>query len=479
MKHTLEVIATSRAYQAPTVETSGAKEAFVFRGPLTRRLGAEQFSDAINALTNDWNRLPSSLEFDFTAGGAMTGLKLPQWIWTDEPVGLGPQRIAVRAATAALDAATKSVLAVQKKADEAVAKGEPIPEDVRAAGERVSAAVVAAQAELAAAQQLPPPPEPGALRPEGERHRVVFRKAFQLDAVPAEAYAAILVSQSWQVQVNGREAKPIQRDGFRNGRIALFDLKPLLKAGENLIVIDVSSHTEKQMNDVERAKFPGSLTHLNKQSGLAFYARLTPANGAEPTQILTDETWRARRAPDGRWNAAEYSDKDWASAKALPAGVTPVDEGPSLEPLTRKDFANLPVELGPQVNAIVSTTAQAGRIRTALLAADPLQVALDRPNREIVIPARTNVATTIQALELTNGITLNSRLQKAAAKFAPEAARDPGAWLDHVYRHALSRSPSPQEREIALELLEQPASAEGVADFLWVLLNLPEFQLIN
>ena len=127
----------------------------------------------------------------------------------------------------------------------------------------------------------------------------------------------------------------------------------------------------------------------------------------------------------------------------------------------------------------MSTAAYAGRIRAALLASDPLQVALDRPNREIVIPVRANAATTIQALELTNGSTLNTRLQKAAAKLAPEAARDPAAWLDGIYRHTLSRMPSPVEREIAKELLGHPATPEGVADFLWVLVNLPEFQLIN
>ena len=54
-------------------------------------------------------------------------------------------------------------------------------------------------------------------------------------------------------------------------------------------------------------------------------------------------------------------------------------------------------------------------IRASLLAADPLQVALDRPNREIVMPARASAATTIQALELTNGATLNAKLQKARA----------------------------------------------------------------
>jgi hypothetical protein len=233
------------------------------------------------------------------------------------------------------------------------------------------------------------------------------------------------------------------------------------------------------MNDVERVKFPGSTTHLNRQSGLAFYVRCELPGGQPTLQITTDETWRVRRNPEGRWNAADFADADWATAQPLPAGVTPVDEGPGLEPLTRKDFANLPVELGPQLSPAVSTAAHVGEIRASLLAADPLQVALDRPNREIVVPVRGSAATTIQALELTNGATLNWRLEKASLKFAPEAVRDSAAWLDRIYRHALGRAPSLAESAVAAEILGQPVKPEGVADFLWTLVNLPEFQLIN
>jgi mono/diheme cytochrome c family protein len=478
LKHTLEVICTSRAYQLPTVESPHEKEEFVFRGPLTRRLTAEQFSDALSALSGDWNRLPSSLEFDFGASGLAGGLKMPQWIWTDEPVELGPQRASAQAAQATLAEALKNLTAAQKKADEAAGQIGPALEEARRLTEKSTAAVNTAQWYLNDATQPRPALVPGALLPESDRHRVIFRKSFTLPAVPLEAYAAILVSQSWQVQVNGREAKPIQRDGFRNGRIALFDLRPLLQAGENAIVVNVSSHTEKQMNDVERAKFPGSVTHLNKLSGLAFYARIE-SKDQDPVQITTDATWRVRRNPDGRWGAVDYRDADWVLAKPLAADVTPVDEGPSLEPVTRKDFANLPVELGPQLRPVVSTAAHVGEIRSSLLAADPLQVALDRPNREIVTPVRASTATTIQALELTNGATLNAKLQKAAAKFVPEAAVSPAAWLGKIYRHALGRAPSPGELALATEILGQPVAAEGVTDFLWMLVNHPEFQLIN
>ncbi len=478
LKRTLEIICTSRAYQLPTVEAPGEKEEFVFRGPLTRRLTAEQFSDAVSALGGDWSRLPSSLEFDFVAGGLVEEVQMPRWIWTGEPVETGPQRASARAAQASMTQALNELAAAQKKVADAAGQVGPALEEARKLMERATAVVNTAQWYLNDAAQPRPAPAPGALLPDDDRHRVIFRKSFTLPAVATEAYAALLASQSWLVQVNGREVKPLQRDGFRNGRIAVFDVRPLLQAGENVVTVSVSSHTEKQMNDIERAKFPSSLTHLNKTSGLAFYTRIALPD-REPLQIVTDDSWRVRRNPDGRWGAVDYRAADWATAVPLPMGVTPVDEGPSLQPINRQDFANLPVELGPQLRPVVSTVAQTGKIRAALLAADPLQVALDRPNREIVTPIRASLPTTIQALELTNGATLNAKLQKAAAKFTPEAVATPDVWLGKTYRHALGRAPSGTELDLARNILGQPVAMEGVEDFLWMLVNHPEFQLIN
>ena len=102
VKHVLETICTSRSYQLPTVGEPGEKEDFVFRGPFTRRMTAEQFSDAIGTLSGVWDRLPSSLEFDFIANGLVSGVRMPQWVWTDEPVELGPQREAARHAAEAV-----------------------------------------------------------------------------------------------------------------------------------------------------------------------------------------------------------------------------------------------------------------------------------------------------------------------------------------------------------------------------------------
>ena len=266
-------------------------------------------------------------------------------------------------------------------------------------------------------------------------------------------------------------------DNHRNGRIRLFNLQPVLKPGENLIVVSADSHTDKAMTDTERKQYPQSLKHINARPGFAFYARYT-AEGKE-TELVSDTSWRVRRAPLGDWGGWNLDEREWASATLLPAGVTPVDEGPGLEPLRRKDFANLPVELGPALRPAASTAALAGKMRAAFVAADPLALALDRPNREQVITSRLSAATTIQALELTNGSTLDSRIQEAAGRLAPEASANILAWSERLFRHALGRLPTTNEQALVQEIFTEAVSPETVGDVLWAVTMLPEFQLLN
>ena len=46
-------------------------------------------------------------------------------------------------------------------------------------------------------------------------------------------------------------------------------------------------------------------------------------------------------------------------------------------------------------------------------------------------------------------------------------------------RHALGRDPADPERALSRELLSPQPAPEAVADFLWSLVNLPEFQIIR
>ncbi|HLJ57036.1 MAG TPA: DUF1549 domain-containing protein [Chthonomonadaceae bacterium] len=117
------------------------------------------------------------------------------------------------------------------------------------------------------------------------------------------------------------------------------------------------------------------------------------------------------------------------------------------------------------------------RGRAALATSDALTRALDRPNREQVVTQRATVATTLQALELTNGQTLAGMLSTGADSLA-RSAKSPESLVNGLYVQALDRLPAPAEKAAALRAVGAPASRDGVEDLLWALVMLPEFQLI-
>lgn len=116
--------------------------------------------------------------------------------------------------------------------------------------------------------------------------------------------------------------------------------------------------------------------------------------------------------------------------------------------------------------------------RAALAVADPLQRALGRPNREQVVTERLTAATTLQALELTNGATLAGMLDKGAAHWAEKQSLTPAGRVDALYEMALARPPTARERKLALAEIGSPVRKNGMEDLLWTLAMLPEFQLV-
>jgi hypothetical protein len=121
----------------------------------------------------------------------------------------------------------------------------------------------------------------------------------------------------------------------------------------------------------------------------------------------------------------------------------------------------------------------AKKVRAALLMEGALSRALGRPNREQVVTRRDTLATMLQALELTNGTTLDAILKTGAERWVAEHSSDPNALIARAYRIALGREPTPAESRTATEVVGTPPSAEGMDDFLWMLVMLPEFQLID
>lgn len=128
---------------------------------------------------------------------------------------------------------------------------------------------------------------------------------------------------------------------------------------------------------------------------------------------------------------------------------------------------------------------------------------LGRPDRRTVTTGRDHKSSPMQALELLNGPSLfeliylepsanvprstdtKTALKKEAekpkpnAKLAALAKLPPKELVTQIYTHALSRPPTEKELAVQLDLLGSRPTPETVGDMLWVVVNLPEFQLIR
>lgn len=98
LKKTIELICTSRAYQAQTQSLDAAPDAsFVFRGPISRRMTAEQFLDSVWQITEAGPTRPDALVVRMKREAPNPGaenkpelLSPAQWIWSYAASGTSP-----------------------------------------------------------------------------------------------------------------------------------------------------------------------------------------------------------------------------------------------------------------------------------------------------------------------------------------------------------------------------------------------------
>lgn len=115
--------------------------------------------------------------------------------------------------------------------------------------------------------------------------------------------------------------------------------------------------------------------------------------------------------------------------------------------------------------------------RASLVANNEFLKALGRPNREVVATSRDSQASLLQALELTNGETLNAALAEGAVIWK-EKYQDGDIIVHETYRKLLGREPHQSEFKVAMEVLGDDPEPAVIQDFFWAVLLLPEFQLI-
>ncbi len=379
LKHLLEQIMTSRAYQLPAVdlgEKTGSD--YVFHGPGVRRLSAEQFRDALTSLTGIGYSSPVAEVVPSESEQKKFAVPIPvKWVWNDAQ-----------------------------------------------AAEKAKAG------------------------------HVYFRKTIQISTPPADATAVVMCDNSFTLFVNGQKVG--SGNEFKN--VYLFDLRPFLKPGENLLAVDAVNNLPDNSPPTPEKTVPGT----ENPAGFLFYARMRQNEpGAKQTNdFASDKSWLASGTKQDGWQKPQFAADGWLPAVVLgDAGMSP----------WRVNKASLATKLA---------TAYPGKVRASMVAADPLMVALGRPNREQVVTTRPSAATTLQALEMTNGGTLADILKRGAEKLLADPAGANDKLIPRLYEKALGRKPTERELALARGVVGQPPQASGVEDLLWAVTMLPEFQLI-
>jgi len=276
---------------------------------------------------------------------------------------------------------------------------------------------------------------------------IYLRRTIHLAVTPMEANAMVQCDNSFELFVNGHKAG----EGADYKKPFMVDLKPWLKLGDNLIAIQASNA-------------PAAVLTAPNSAGLFVYSRVrVTSHGKERVMdFVTDDSWIVSDKKTNGWelvDQAQFDPRDWAAASELgPADIEPW---------------KLPSDLIARQFA----ARDEDDVRAALVRSDPLMVALGRPSREQVATSRSSTATTLQALELTNGKTLAKVLHSGAANLIEQNSNGQKL-VRSIYQEAMGRSPTADELKLADTLVGEKPTREGVEDFLWAVSMSPEFQLI-
>jgi len=192
------------------------------------------------------------------------------------------------------------------------------------------------------------------------------------------------------------------------------------------------------------------------------------------THIVTSNTYQAMVDPHAedisadtyvfhgplirRLSAEQFMDAVWMITGTAPAKM----DAP---------LKDLPEATGPSARKL---------IRAVLVHSNLLMRSLGRPNREQVVTTRAEIFTTLEALDLTAGSIFNDTINRGAKNMLEQwKMKTPDQMVRDLFLRSLSRDPSAEEKAKAMELLGSKPGLDQVADLLWVIFLLPEFQLIG
>lgn len=409
LQHTLRLIATSQAYQLPSVgidDELSSEQPFEFRGPLVKRLSAEQFVDAVTSLTNTWR-----------------------------PVSLPLLRVDGRGQAGQLGAIARAIESWSTRLASVSNADRTRDSDARRV--RHDGNIFADAKWLwsnADAQQAP------------ANQAVYFRKTLKLERDMPFVFLTIAADNECDFYINGQ--KVADANNWQQPTQTL--VGGPLRVGDNVLAARV----------VNKGNGPNPAGFIAEM--FAFDARMHLT-----WTLSTDDSWIASETESRGWEKPIFDAAAWQPAVVL--------GDVKLAPWNIADVVAANTSL---MTSATLAALQEVRLRASLLPQDQLQTALGRPHREQVVSRRESLATMLEALELTNGSALDEQLQRGADYWLRESSSNPSHLISSIFLAALGREPTSRERDLAAELFGSPPTKEGVADWLWTIILLPEFQMV-
>jgi mono/diheme cytochrome c family protein len=288
---------------------------------------------------------------------------------------------------------------------------------------------------------------------KAKAEHVYFRKTVSLPELPTDAKALVLADNIFTLFINGQKVG--SGNEFKNAY--LYDLRRYLKKGENVFAAEAINNLPDNSDPTPEKAVAGT----ENPAGFVCFFRLRSGHGkaTKTSDFGSDGSWLVSNQKKEGWEKPEFVAENWSKASEL------------------GEMTMQPWRVTKAYMASKLASAYGGGVRAALVGADPLMTALGRPNREQVVTTRPTTATTLQALEMTNGGTL-SEVLKRGAEILAEDGTSSRALIERIYKQGLGRKPTGDEIKMAQELLGKTVKKEGVEDFLWAMTMLPEFQLI-
>jgi cytochrome c551/c552 len=274
-----------------------------------------------------------------------------------------------------------------------------------------------------------------------------FRHQLVLDADVESATCVITCDNGFELYVNGKKIGT--GDNWADPKS--FDLSSALLKGANQVVV-VGSNA-------------GSSPNI---AALFFQVNVSLKGGAR-VRMATDASWEwTTSVPNARGTFAAAG-----KAKAKVAEVVWQPVALVKSEAWRKAEVRM-AEMLAGVDGMSSLPA-----RASLMKSDMLQRALGRPNREQIVSMRPNELSTLEAIDLSNGQALTNLLAAGAAKLKKRSWSSPEELTRWLYVSALCREPAPAELKVAAGMVGPDLSEQGIADLLWAVCMLPEFQTIR